>query len=193
MLLKSFFGLLEGLLNVVLGIFMSLMFLFLFLNIVLRYVFNSGIPWAEEMSRFLFIWVTFLGAIVALKDNQHLGVSALIKRCPPTLKKFLYLVSSVIVIYVLFLSLVGSWRMTVLGKHNFASTTGLSLAWMWGVGVITFASMLAITVYKLYTAMFVKGAIDKLVELKGSEDELDSGQPAGETGLDGTAGARGKK
>lgn len=193
MQLKTVFKLAEGFLNVVLGVFITLMFLFLFLNIVLRYAFNSGIPWAEEMSRFLFIWITFLGAIIAFKDNQHLGVSALIKRCPLKLKKILYLLSSAIVIYVLYLSLVGSWRMTFLGKHNFASTTGMSLAWMWGVGIITFSVMLLIAVHNLYKGMFVKGAIDELVELRGSEDELDSEQLSCAAGLNSNGEPGGKK
>lgn len=170
---KSVLKLMEGFLNILLGVFISVMFLLLFLNIVLRYAFNSGIPWAEEMSRFLFVWITFLGAIVALNENQHLGISALIRRCPRTLKKILYLVSSAIVIYLLYMCLVGGWRMTLLGLHNYASTSGIPLAWMWGVGVVSFGAMLIITVYKLYLALFVEGAIEKLVELKGSEDELD--------------------
>lgn len=172
-MLKNVLKLMEGFLNVLLGVFISGMFLFLFLNIVLRYVFNSGIPWAEEMSRFLFVWITFLGAIIAFNENQHLGVSALIKRCPRALKKILYVVSSVIVIYMLYLSIVGSWNMTLLGLHNFASTSGIPLAWMWGVGIVSFGAMLIISLYKLYLALFVEGAIDRLVELKGSEDELD--------------------
>ena len=61
----------------VLVIMLSLMIIMVFGNVVLRYGFNSGLISSEELSRFLFIWVTFLGAIVAMRDNAHLGLDTL--------------------------------------------------------------------------------------------------------------------
>ena len=63
----------------VLVIMLSLMVIMVFGNVVLRYGFNSGLISSEELSRFLFIWVTFLGAIVAMRDNAHLGLDTLIR------------------------------------------------------------------------------------------------------------------
>src|SRR2546423_2066887 len=45
------------------------MMILVFGNVVLRYALNSGITMSEEMSRWLFVWMTFLGAIVALKEQ----------------------------------------------------------------------------------------------------------------------------
>ena len=50
------------------------MVLMVFGNVVLRYVFNSGIVVSEELSRFCFVWLTFIGAIVAMRDGTHLGM-----------------------------------------------------------------------------------------------------------------------
>ena len=41
------------------------------MNVILRYVFSSGLTWSEEASRFLFIWTTFLGAILANDPGLH--------------------------------------------------------------------------------------------------------------------------
>ena len=57
------------------------MVLMVFGNVVLRYAFNSGIQVSEELSRFFFVWLTFIGAIVAMRDGTHLGMDAL--RHPP--------------------------------------------------------------------------------------------------------------
>ena len=46
-------------------------------NVVLRYAFNSGIAVSEELSRFFFVWLTFIGAIVAMRDGAHLGMDTL--------------------------------------------------------------------------------------------------------------------
>ena len=45
------------------------MVVLVFGNVVLRYVFNSGIAVSEELSRWLMVWLTFLGAIVALREH----------------------------------------------------------------------------------------------------------------------------
>ncbi len=41
------------------------------MNVILRYVFSSGLTWSEEAARFLFIWTTFLGAILANDTGLH--------------------------------------------------------------------------------------------------------------------------
>ena len=50
------------------------MVVLVFGNVVLRYGFNSGITVSEELSRWLLVWLTFLGAIVAVREHAHLGV-----------------------------------------------------------------------------------------------------------------------
>ena len=58
----------------VLATLLLAMVLMVFGNVVLRYVFNSGIVVSEELSRFCFVWLTFIGAIVAVRDDAHLGM-----------------------------------------------------------------------------------------------------------------------
>ena len=57
----------NGLLNATIAICLSCMATFVFANVVLRYFFASSITWAEEASRYLFIWLIFMGAIPAYK------------------------------------------------------------------------------------------------------------------------------
>jgi TRAP-type C4-dicarboxylate transport system permease small subunit len=171
--MKYIYKFFEGTLNVILGSFIFLMAFFLFGNIFLRYLFNSGLVWSEELSRFLFVWITFIGAIGALKDNKHLGVTSLIKKCPRPLKKFFFVLSNSIVLYILYLLIDGSIKMSILGLNNRASSTNIPLTFMWIVGVISSVSMLVIIATNIYKALFVEGAIDKLVDLSESEDEVD--------------------
>ncbi len=66
------------------------MVVLVFGNVVLRYVFNSGIPISEELSRWLLVWLTFLGAIVALRQHAHLGVDTLVRALPPLGKQICF-------------------------------------------------------------------------------------------------------
>ena len=71
-------------LKVAIALCLAVMVVLVFGNVVLRYVFNSGIAVSEELSRWLLVWLTFLGAIVALREHAHLGVDTLVRALPPT-------------------------------------------------------------------------------------------------------------
>lgn len=56
-------------------------------NVILRFVFNSPIPWGEEVSLALYVWVVFVGASSAMKRNGHIGIDYFVDRMPQGLKK----------------------------------------------------------------------------------------------------------
>jgi TRAP-type transport system small permease protein len=63
------------LISYLLALIMLAMVVLVFGNVFMRYALNSGFTISEELSRWLFVWMTFLGAVVALRDNGHLGWS----------------------------------------------------------------------------------------------------------------------
>lgn len=56
---------------------MTFMLFLTFANVVGRYVFHNSIEFSEEVSRFLFVWVVFLGAAIIIKDKGHVAVGFL--------------------------------------------------------------------------------------------------------------------
>jgi TRAP-type C4-dicarboxylate transport system permease small subunit len=77
-MINAFFKLLEFLVVACL----VAMVIMVFGNVVLRYGFNSGISISDEMSRYCFIWLTYIGAMVAMREKGHLGVDTLVRRLP---------------------------------------------------------------------------------------------------------------
>jgi TRAP-type C4-dicarboxylate transport system permease small subunit len=75
-------GAIQKLVEHLLVLGMSIMGLMVLGNVILRYGFNSGLSISEEVSRFIFVWLTFLGSIIALKEGVHLGVDTLVRRLP---------------------------------------------------------------------------------------------------------------
>ena len=67
-------------LEALIALMLAIMVVMVFGNVVLRYGFNSGITVSEEVSRWLFVWMTFLGAIVAVREHGHLGTDMLVAR-----------------------------------------------------------------------------------------------------------------
>ena len=70
-----------------LGILLTTASLVLFANVVARYVFNWGFPWAEELVRYEIIWMVFLGGSVAARQGLHIGVDILVRFAPVPLRK----------------------------------------------------------------------------------------------------------
>ncbi len=51
-----------------------------FVAVIFRYVFNAPLTWTDEMAVSLFVWVSFLGAAVAMRERRHSGVDNLISK-----------------------------------------------------------------------------------------------------------------
>ncbi|MEL6503520.1 MAG: TRAP transporter small permease [Pseudomonadota bacterium] len=93
----------------IIALLLGVMTLMTFANVVARYVFNSNIFYALELTVFLFAWLVLLGASYAVKKTLHLGVDAVVNAVTPTVKKPLGLfVVAVCLVYALLL-LKGSW------------------------------------------------------------------------------------
>ena len=159
------------LLRFVMFVCLVIMVVLVFGNVVLRYAFNSGITVSEELSRWLFVWLTFIGAVVAMRDRAHLGMDSVVSRLPLWGKKACFFLSQVLMLYVVYLFAVGSWQQTIINLDNRAPATGLSSGFYYGIGVFFCVSAAAIIVYHLFA--FATGRISEseLIEVRESEDE----------------------
>ena len=63
----------------------------LFYNVVLRYVFHSGIAWAEEMTRYTLLWTVFVGAGVVAREGTHVSMEAFFNLWPAKLQRIGFL------------------------------------------------------------------------------------------------------
>lgn len=68
--------------EMVAGVFMVVMSVATFANVLARYFFNSPIQWAEELARYSFIWVVFMGAVVCTKRKRHIAIDILLQVLP---------------------------------------------------------------------------------------------------------------
>lgn len=151
-------------------LFLALMVVLVFGNVVLRYAFNSGITVSEEMSRWLFVWLTFLGAIVAIKEHGHLGTDMLVSRLGLTGKKVCAVIAHVMMIYVTWLLFQGSWEQAKINWDVEAPVTGLSMAIFYGAGVFFSISAGMLLVRELWRIITGKATEAELVGIQESED-----------------------
>lgn len=65
---------------------LAVMGIVLFVQIVMRTFFSAPLKWAEELARYLQIWITFLGIGYGIRRGSHIGMTLLKDRLPPVLK-----------------------------------------------------------------------------------------------------------
>lgn len=150
---------------------MVAMVLMVFGNVVLRYAFNSGITVSEEMSRYCFIWLTYIGAMVAMRDGAHLGVDTLIKILPLAGKKVCFALSQGLMLFCNVLFLMGTYEMHNLQVTNVSPVVGISMIWVYGIGYVVSVVMGIFNVSKLIRLFMGRVPEDELVQVMESEDQ----------------------
>jgi TRAP-type C4-dicarboxylate transport system permease small subunit len=164
-LINLFFKLLEFLVVAC----MVAMVVMVFGNVVLRYGFNSGILVSDELSRYCFVWLTYLGAMVAMRERAHVGVDIVVKRLPLLGKKICFALSELLMLVVNVLFFVGTWKMHELQLTNVSPVLGMSMIWIYGIGYVVSVVIGAINLHALYMLLSGQEREQDLVQVRRSE------------------------
>lgn len=160
-----------GVLKIAIAVCLLAMVILVFSNVVLRYVFNSGIATSEELSRWLLVWLTFLGAIVALRQHAHLGVDTLVRALPPKGKFVCFVASYALMLYADWLLLLGSWKQTVLTFNDTAPASGISVGlFFYSSGVVFGVSAAVILIYDFFRVVTGAATEEELITVKESDE-----------------------
>lgn len=82
-----------------------------FAQVFFRFVIVHSLPWSEEFSRYALVWASFLGASIALKRGLHIGVEAFVAKLPKEMRRFIYLLTLMIIILFLLVVIVKGFEM----------------------------------------------------------------------------------
>ncbi len=88
---------------------LGLMTLITFANVIARYIFNSNILWALELTVFLFAWLVLMGASYAVKKHIHIGVDVVINMVSPGVRRVMAIISVSACLAFSLMLLIGSW------------------------------------------------------------------------------------
>jgi TRAP-type C4-dicarboxylate transport system permease small subunit len=144
----------ERVVEALMALDLALIVILVFSNVVGRYGFGAGFAGAEEISRLLFVWLVFLGAVLALRRKAHLGVELLQARLPRPLRRACAVITHVLMLYALWLFLAGSWSQVQIGLHTYSTVLHYPNAFMASSGLVCAASMLLIVGANLLRIVF---------------------------------------
>ena len=151
-------------------LFLALMVAMVFGNVVLRYGFNSGITLSEELSRWLFVWMTFLGGVVALNERSHLGTDSLISRLPVAGRKLCLAASLLLMLFVCWLIFRGAWEQVKINWDSTSAVMETSMGYFYASGLVFAVLAAPILLLHLWRLLLGRMAESELVGIRESED-----------------------
>lgn len=171
---------------------LALMVLLVFGNVVLRYGFNSGITVSEEVSRWLFIWGTFLGAVVGLRERAHLGVDFVVQWMGRGGRRLCAVAGHLLMIAITLLLARGSWDQVKINWDVTAPTTGASMAIVYLAGLVFAALALPMLLLDFVRIVRNRMSDEELVMVRESEEAEQLEQALAEANRPGMAPAAGE-
>lgn len=169
-MLEQFLDHVCKLIKIIMAIFLAIMVVLVFGNVVLRYGFNSGVAVSDELSRWLFVWITFLGAVVAIKEGTHLGTDTLISRLSVRGQKICFAIANLLMLSCCVLLAKGTWQIVAMNLATKSPVMEASQALFYGCGIFASVVGAGILLHKMWRLGSGKLQQDELIGVRESEE-----------------------
>lgn len=144
---------------------MAVMLVMVFGNVMLRIFLNTGIDLSEEIPRFAFVWMTFLGAIVGMHRRAHLGVDMVVQALPVLGRKVCWGISQAVMMVCSLYILYGTWLQHDIITGNASPVAQISTLWVYGVSYVTGTAIAIICAANLVRLFLGLVDDDELIEV----------------------------
>ena len=124
-----------------------------FMNVIMRYLFDSGLTWSDEVSVDLFVWFIFLGGILAELYGLHLKVDVFIDRMRPAWQRICAIAADLLVVVAMLILFVGGVQQVEIASKNISSATGLPSSYIVVSMVIFAGAVIVLTIGDLWKIM----------------------------------------
>ncbi len=138
--------------------FVAIMVMVLY-QIVMRYFFRIGAPWVEEVTRLIYVYLSFIGGAICLRDKQLIVIETVPDLLPVPLRKTLAVFSEIFCFAVMVLLLRGAIKMAgITWGSPLATVSWISNGWIYIAGVASFSYMILIKLVALGSGIAKKRA-----------------------------------
>lgn len=125
------FDLFEKALNLILQVLLGTIVVTISYSVLMRYVFSRPPVWAEELSRFIFIWVVMLGAILVTREQSHIEFTILFDRFPKKVKPVVKTIIHLLILSFCWVMVREGWNIYPIVAEAASPTFGISMGWLY--------------------------------------------------------------
>jgi TRAP-type C4-dicarboxylate transport system permease small subunit len=139
LLLERICGAINLVAETLVGVLMAVMILDIFVQVVFRYALESSLSWSEELARYLFVWVIFVGASVAVRRGQHIALTAITGSLPEPFRSFATVLTLIAFIAFIAFLLLLTWAcipLIVNARFTVSSELEVPIAWVYAAAPI---------------------------------------------------------
>ena len=117
-----------------------------FAQVLARYAFSNSLSWSDEVGRYTFVWMTFIGAAIAVRNRQHVAFDALIKTLPRAARKLCLIASYLSMMIFTAVLIYGGFKFVARGSRQISSALEIPMNYVYIVlpvgGVLILAYLL---------------------------------------------------
>jgi TRAP-type C4-dicarboxylate transport system permease small subunit len=107
----------------------AVMTVVVFLQVVYRYVLTQPLHWSEELARYLFVWLSILGATLGLQKRGHFGLDFFYRMFPDKGRRFLQFLIYLLMEGVILVILVQGIKLVQITMLQESPAMGISMGW----------------------------------------------------------------
>jgi|SRR5699024_3604234 len=142
----------------------------IFLQVVMRYIFGNSLAWSEEIARYAFIWMIYIGVSYAVKKNKHLKVDALTMLFGDKGKLIIDILANIL--FFVFAAVIAYFSFDIVGRITRESAAlQIPMSWVYAAPL---AGMI-LTIIRL-----IQNMISQINSMKNINRDKNSGNAKGE-------------
>ena len=115
-------------------------------TVVFRFLLDSSLAFPDELIRYLFIWLIFLGSAVALRRNAHAAIGVLVEYLPTLLKRALVMLATLASAFFFIVLIVKGTELTMRVGPQISPALEVSMAWVYAAVPVSSVFLLVYTI-----------------------------------------------
>jgi len=123
---RTVFDLMDRCINWFLALLMAAMVVIISAQVWYRFMLNDPLSWSEEAGRYLFVWISFIGAAAGVRYQVHLGIDLMDKLLSPNAYRWAIVLVNVII--QIFLLMIIYWGFKILGVIKFQESASMHIS-----------------------------------------------------------------
>lgn len=127
--MNAAFNWMDRILNWILALLMAAMVVVIAAQVWYRYILNEPLSWSAELGRYVFVWISFLGAAAGVRYQVHLGIDLLPKILPERVYRLAVVLMNLIV--QVFLVIIIFWGIELLRIVRFQSSPSMNISMLY--------------------------------------------------------------
>jgi TRAP-type C4-dicarboxylate transport system permease small subunit len=153
--IEKIFDIFEKGVTFILQVLLTVIISIVFYSIVMRYVFSYPPAWAEELSRFIFIWMLMLGAFVVTRDQSHIEFTIVVERLPKKVKTVLWHFTRLCMLAFCWVLFQQGIRIYPIVAEAASPTFAISMGWIYVAIPVSGFLMMVVIVEKMIRSVLV--------------------------------------